>query len=62
MVKRFRHLDFGDKQNSQTVKKNQIQTFSALIHWTMKTPQNIVKMSTVNPDKQRYGDATDWLM
>jgi len=31
-----------------------------LTHCTMQTPQNVLKMSTVSPDKQRDSDATDW--
>jgi len=46
-------LHFGDKQNSRTVKpQTQILSIN-LTHWTMKTPQNVLKMSTVSHDTNR---------
>jgi len=47
-------LHFVDKQNSQTVKP-QIQKILSinLTHWTTKTLQNVLKMSSVSRDTSR---------
>ena len=47
-------LHFSNKQNSQTVQTANKKIISInLTHWTMKSPQNVPRMSTVSPDTSR---------
>jgi len=59
------NLHFGDKQNNQTAKP-QIQKLMSALHRTMKTPQNVLKMSTTTSwawHKPRDGKrVTDWML
>ena len=50
---------FGNKPNSQTLKTRNSEIYSALTRWTMKSSQNVQRGPW---DKQRGGDATDWLL
>jgi len=45
-------LDFGNKQNSNPPPSSKIISIN-LTHLTMKSPQNVLKMSTVSHDTNR---------
>jgi len=47
-------LHFGDKQTVANSINTNLKILSInLTHWTIKTPQNVIKMSAVSPDTSR---------